>query len=216
MRAIKLGLISVSALWLVACGGGEADYGYYDEPQYINWSGSANGTIVVDATDDAFEFELDGGYLHFGSTTYFNAWVDDFANFWVDGRVIGGVYYVRAIDGHTITALVSNSGYYLDFYGPESNLSWAETGDVPIYALTSLTGVRSQPATSNDTRQAQAATSSTGQGITGGSDSVAGQPPKAQPNAYMEEPTGSEPQQQGTLNKGTPEAAAQTTLPGQH
>lgn len=136
MKTIKFGIVAISILFLAACGSGESHYDY-DESLYINWSGSVNGTIVVDATDDAFEFELDTGYLHFGNTTYTNAWVDDYANFWVDGQIIGGVYYIEDIDGYTITGLISNSGYFIDIYGPESNLAWTVTLELPIYALNS-------------------------------------------------------------------------------
>ena len=136
MKSIKWLGFAMAMLTLTACGSGEG-YSGYDETLYIDWTGSVNGTLVVDATDDAFEFERDTGYLHFGNTTYTNAWVDDFADFWVDGIRIGGVYYVESIDGEVITALVSNRGYFIDLYGPESDLRWQETTILPIYALSS-------------------------------------------------------------------------------
>ena len=61
----------LSIIILSACGGGSADsYDDYYAEAYIDWSGSVNGTFVVDATDDVFEFEITTGYLHFGNTTY--------------------------------------------------------------------------------------------------------------------------------------------------
>ena len=136
MNIIKYSIVAISVLLLAACGSGDS-YHDYDEAEYIYWTGSVNGTIVIDATDDPFEFEVDSGYLHFGNTTYTNAWVDDYANFWVDGQIIGGVYYIEDIDGYTITGLISNNGHYIDIYGPESDLAWEETNDLPIYALNS-------------------------------------------------------------------------------
>ncbi len=136
MRFLKLALIAVPVLFLSACGGGshEESYDYaYDE--YIDWSGSVNGTLVVDATDDVFEFEVNTGYLHFGSTTYTNAWVDSYGDFYVDGELIGAVFYVKSIYNETITALISNNGYYIDIYGPESDLAWEEAPTIPIYAF---------------------------------------------------------------------------------
>jgi len=137
MRFYKYILPLVAVLLLSACGGGDSgdDYDYYDET-YIYWEGSVNGTIVVDATDDAFEFEINTGYLHFGSTTYTNTWVDD-GDFFVDGELIGAVYYIKSFDNETITALISNNGYYIDIYGPESDLAWEETSILPIYAFKS-------------------------------------------------------------------------------
>ena len=136
MRFYKLILLVVPVLLLSACGGGHNDaHDYYYEETYIDWSGSVNGTIVVDATDDAFEFEINTGYLHFGNTTYTNAWVDHYGDFYVDGVRIGGVYYVLSSDHYTITALISNSGHYIDIYGPESDLAWTEAPTTPIYAI---------------------------------------------------------------------------------
>ena len=103
------------------------------------WSGSVNGAIVIDATDDAFEFESLTDYLVFGNTTYTNAWVDSYGDFYVDGVLIGAVHYVKSIDNETITALISNNGYYIGIYGPELDLAWAEAPNMPIYAIKGAT-----------------------------------------------------------------------------
>lgn len=135
MRLYKLFLFLIPVLLVSACDGEHHDdtYGHYDVT-YIDWVDSANGTIVVDATNDAFEFEAHTGYLHFGNTTYTNVWVNHFGDFFVDGVLVGAVYYVKSIDNLTITALVSNDGFYIDIYGPESNLAWSETTITPIFA----------------------------------------------------------------------------------
>lgn len=142
MRRIKLILLFIPLLLVAACDGEseETAGSFDDEPTFIVWEGSVNGTIVVDATNDAFEFEFETGFLHFGNTTYTNAWVDHSGNFIVDGQIIGGVFYVRSIDNEIITALVSNNGHYIDIFGPESNLSWAETNVLPIFAINAQTG----------------------------------------------------------------------------
>jgi hypothetical protein len=138
MRLYKLLALVIPVMLLSACGGGYDDpYDTYYDEYYINWAGSVNGTIVVDATGDEFEFEAFTGYLHFGNTTYTNAWVDDFGNFYVDGFLIGGVYYVESFYGEPITALISNNGYYIDIYGPESDLAWTESWTLPVYAFNS-------------------------------------------------------------------------------
>ena len=144
MRIYRVILLVIPFLLLSACGGGSSDPydDYYYEPDYIYWSGSANGTLVIDATDDAFEFEAYTGYLHFGNTTYTNAWVDDFGYFYIDGFIVGAVYYVWSIDDEVITALISNNGYYIDIYGPESDLAWTEAPTQPVYAFNSLTAVK--------------------------------------------------------------------------
>ncbi len=133
MKFFKFVLVLIPVVFLTACGGNSENE--YNDVSYINWAGSVNGTLVVDATDDTFEFELYTGYLHFGNTTYTNAWVDDYGDFYIDYELIGSVYYIESIDNEIITALISNNGYYIDIYGPESDLAWTETQTMPIYAL---------------------------------------------------------------------------------
>ncbi len=132
----------IPVLLLAACGENQEDSYDYRDDNYIDWVGSINRTVVVDATDDAFEFEINTGYLHFGNTTYTNAWVDLDGDFYIDSELIGAVFYVRSIDNEIITALISNNGYYIDIYGPESDLAWTEAPDVPIYALSDSTSNR--------------------------------------------------------------------------
>ncbi|MGD8925578.1 MAG: hypothetical protein PVG20_01930 [Thioalkalispiraceae bacterium] len=144
MKLYRTILFLAAVLTLSACGGGYEDSYTYEE-QYIDWAGSVNGTIVLDATGDEFEFESITGYLHFGNTTYTNAWVDAFGNFYVDGLQIGAVYYVKSFYDETITALVSNHGYYIDIYGPESDLAWEETWTVPVYAFKNFMSSDKQP-----------------------------------------------------------------------
>jgi hypothetical protein len=171
-------LLLVPTLWLSACGGGHSDsYDGYDQDAYIYWEGSVNGTLVVDATDDAFEFEIITGYLHFGNTTYTNAWVDSYGNFFVDGILVGGVYYVKSYYNETITALVSNNGYYIDIYGPESDLAWTEAPTTPIYAFKSESTAGEQ---ASAPLYGQSALQSTGQS------SEKATPPETRLNAYSD------------------------------
>jgi len=190
MRFYKLFVLVVPLALLSACGGGYDDpyNNYYDE-QYIDWAGSVNGTIVVDATDDEFEFESITGYLHFGNTTYTNAWVDEFGDFYIDGIRVGGVYYVKSYYNETITALISNSGYYIDIYGPESDLAWTESLYLPIYAIKGSITPQKQTEQSLYTQSAQQADANS---------SDLAVPPGTRLNAYIEDlPAGN----QSTLGK---------------
>jgi len=190
MRFYKYSLILLATLFLSACGGGSADsYDPYYTDAYIDWSGSVNGTLVIDATDDAFEFEITTGYLHFGNTTYTNAWVDLYGDFYIDGELVGAVYYVRSIDDEVITALISNDGYYIDIYGPESDLAWEVTFISPIYALKGVTTPEKLLEETIYTQTAQQTDIKT---------SVKGTPPEMKMNAVTEDlPTKTE----STLSK---------------
>ncbi len=176
MRSYQFILFLVPILLLSACDEEYADT-YYDET-YIDWAGSVNGTFVVDATDDIFEFEITTGYLHFGSTTYTNAWVDSYGDFYIDSVHIGAVYYVKSIYNETITALISNNGYYIDLYGPESNLAWAEALTMPIYAFKSATAPTRQIQETIYTQTAQQADIKP---------SAQATPPETNINAYIED-----------------------------
>jgi len=135
MSLYRIILFIIPVLLLAGCGENQEDSYQDRDENYIVWAGSINGTVVVDATDDAFEFEINTGYLHFGNTTYTNAWVDLDGDFYIDSELIGAVFYVQSIDNEVITALISNNGYYIDIYGPETDLAWAESPDIPVYAL---------------------------------------------------------------------------------
>ena len=183
MRLYKLSLLIIPVIFLSACGGGHDDsHDYYHdtyyEEIYINWAGSVNGTIVVDATDDAFEFEVITGYMHFGNTTYTNAWVDAYGDFYVDGLHIGAVFYVKSIENETIAALISNNGYYIDFYGPESNLAWTEADTIPIYAFNSVATSDKQLVESIYTQTARQTETKTSAEVTA---------PETNMNAYTED-----------------------------
>jgi len=138
MKFLKFILLILAAFLFSACGGDSEETYDYNDISYIDWTGSVNGTLVIDATDDVFEFEYNTGYLHFGNTTYTNAWVDIEGDFYIDSILVGAVYYILSIDNEVITALISNNGHYIDIYGPESNLAWTEATTTPIYALTNI------------------------------------------------------------------------------
>lgn len=101
---------------------------------FIEWIGSANGEWVADVSPDFFRFEVDTGYMHFGSTTYTNTYVDASANLIWNSTIIAGVYYVESTSGDTVTALIGNNGCFIDIYGPESNLTWQQTSTLPVFA----------------------------------------------------------------------------------
>ncbi len=138
---IILGLISITA-----CGGGGSSdpstntntSNTNNQVTFTDWTGSANGTYVIDATDDLFQFEYTSGLMHFGNTTITNVWVDASANLYFNSQIIGAVTYVKATNGSTITGLISNSGLYIDFYGPESSLTWQVSSKNPVFAKASF------------------------------------------------------------------------------
>ena len=141
---LKPMLIVSVAVWLVACGGSGGDdtiansSGVVTPPpssaRFINWNGSANGTLVNDATDDFFQFREDTRQMYFGSTTINNVYVDGNAELFMDGIDIGCVCAVLSTVGTTIAGVISNNGFYLDFYGPESTLLVVESTKGAVFA----------------------------------------------------------------------------------
>lgn len=158
---IKNIFIVVSIFVITACGGG----GSSDDPIntndpiiYTNWTGSTNETYVVDATNDLFQFEYTSGLMHFGNTTITNVWVDSSANLYFNSQIIGKVTYIESTSGSTITGLISTSGYFIDFYGPESSLTWKVSSKKPVYVTASLNksnnifSIKALESTNNDSR----------------------------------------------------------------
>ena len=130
MKKFYMGLLI--SLLISGCGGGDSSDSK-NSTTYIEWSGSSNGAVVVDATNDSFRFEYSSGLMVFGGTTITNVWVDDDADLYFEGDVIGSVSYIKSTGGATITGLISNSGYMIDFFGPESSLQWQVSGVFPVF-----------------------------------------------------------------------------------
>jgi hypothetical protein len=125
-------LLSIFVLLIITFGMISCDGSSSSGLSFINWTGSVNGEIVVDATNDEFKFTSPEGYLYFGSTTYTNFWVDG-NDLYYNGDKIGDVTYIKSEQGNIITGLVSNSGFMIDIYGPEDNLIWKTTDIVPVF-----------------------------------------------------------------------------------
>lgn len=105
-----------------------------NQGSFISWIGNANDTYVLDATGDAFQFDYNSRLMHFGNTIITNVWVDASANLYFNDQIIGGIYSVKSTNGISIAGLVSNSRYFIDFYGPESRLLWRVSSKVPVFS----------------------------------------------------------------------------------
>jgi hypothetical protein len=139
----KFYFLIIALLFVLSCGGGGGGGGSDSSVSssnsgytYITWSRSVNGTVVMDATNDNLRFEASTGYMIFGSTRYTNAYVNDSANFILNGKIVGGVYYVKSTNGNTITGLLDSYGYFLDIYGFESDLTIKSSTVKPVLAKT--------------------------------------------------------------------------------
>ena len=138
MKTHKVWFLSLLALFLVACNDDDSDVASPatgESVRYFSWEDNANGEWVVDANGDKVRFEVDTGWMYFGSTAYTNAKVDidDSSEFRLDGIVIGAVVAVKDTEGNTIAALVANDGTYLDIQGKEEELIVAKT-EIPFVA----------------------------------------------------------------------------------
>ena len=138
-------LIFISSVFIVACGGDDddnssvVDNGSVEETFHIVWEGSTNGEWVTDMNGDFVRFENDSPhYMEFGSTTYENVWVDEDADLWMDGIIIGGVEYITSEDNDTIVGLVGVDGTFLDIFGSEDDLTIVDSDFFPTSSNTSL------------------------------------------------------------------------------
>lgn len=91
----------------------------------INWTNSANGVFVNDATNDRVTFRTDNGYMTFGNTYYVNVRVIPYGNgdLYFNGVKVGAVTAIRSVSGSYIAGLVCNNGYMADIFGFESTLT---------------------------------------------------------------------------------------------
>lgn len=113
------GLLACSAAVLAACGGG-VDVGVGVDvgprgPTYLSWSGSVNGSVVLDAYAQSFGVETSTGQVYARSTTtplgqfYANSQGDlFFAN-----QYVGTVSLVTSTNGNPITVLQCLNGQYM-------------------------------------------------------------------------------------------------------
>ena len=147
-------LVAIVILSLAACGGGGEDGDLYADPidnvSYINWTGSSNGTSVVDATNDAVKFRSDTGQMVFSNTTFTNITVNSSSGaLTFNGEVIGGIYLIRSTAGSNITGMVCSNGYLVDIFGSESDLTLGCSSTYPTYASTATPPTVSSKVASN-------------------------------------------------------------------
>ena len=127
MHIHRLLLLSLFALFLTACkDGGNGGNGGGNGVSYIVWEGNVEGEWVSDANYDWFRFESDTGYMQFGNTVYYNAWVEG-SNFYLNEVWAGTIALVEDQNGDLIAALVAPDNTLLDIMGTEDQLFLAST-----------------------------------------------------------------------------------------
>lgn len=83
---------------------------------YIQWTGSGNGVVVKDATNDNLRFRADNLRLVVAGTTINNARVDGNGTFFLNDQPEGVVVGTTGTLGGLITVLVDNQGRAIDLY----------------------------------------------------------------------------------------------------
>jgi len=111
-RALATALAAAAAL--AGCGGGYDDG--YEEPQYVVWSNSVNGTVIRDDNNEGFAVRVDNRALvHLAANTQLNGLtVDASSNVLDRGTRIGAVVIGPSTTGASIAVLRCVSGRSMD------------------------------------------------------------------------------------------------------
>ncbi len=119
--ALTLALASAA---LAACGGGE-DEGPLPDAEYVTWSNSANGVVIVDWNNERFAVLKDGGGLaHYTDDRVLNGMVVTGFSVRLNGVAIGTVTYATSTTGNQITDLSCLNGTEMDIVFA-SNGNWS-------------------------------------------------------------------------------------------
>jgi hypothetical protein len=118
----RLFLVAVCAA-VVSCGGGGGDTS--SDSTYANWTGSANGSVIKDASNDSFEVESATGALVFNrSNRLSGVLISSSGAMSYRGTASGSVVLSTATNGARISTLVCNSGVATDIAVTGNSWSW--------------------------------------------------------------------------------------------
>lgn len=105
-------------------GGGTGSRGFY------TWSGSANGEVVLDSTDESFRFYSDTGCIYSNNTQ------TEYTNFCLGGGAsvsfAGSTYSVtrvRSTTGACIAGLLTSDGWFADIFTSAGRIQYIQRGN---------------------------------------------------------------------------------------
>jgi hypothetical protein len=103
--------------------GGGSSRGFY------TWSGSANGEVVLDSTDESFRFYSDNGCIYSNNTRteYTNFCLSGGATVYFSGSSYS-VTKVRSTTGSCIAGLLTSDGYFADIYTSAGRIQYITRG----------------------------------------------------------------------------------------
>jgi len=81
---------------------------------YITWSGSKNGTVILDRNDEHFRARRDNGQVETESGTRLNGLVVSGTTLLSDGSVIGSVVLAPAANGGNVAAFRCTNGNFVE------------------------------------------------------------------------------------------------------
>lgn len=105
-------------------GGGGASRGYY------TWTGSANGEVVLDSTDERFRFYSDTGCIYSDNTRteYTNFCLSGGATVYFSGSSYS-VTKVRSTTGQCIAGLLTSDGWFADIFTSAGRIQYIQRGN---------------------------------------------------------------------------------------
>jgi hypothetical protein len=103
--------------------GGTGSRGFY------TWTGSANGEVVLDSTDESFRFYSDNGCIYSNNTRteYTNFCLSGGATVYFSGSSYS-VTKVRSTTGSCIAGLLTSDGYFADIYTSAGRIQYITRG----------------------------------------------------------------------------------------
>jgi hypothetical protein len=112
-RRLALAL-ALAATGLAGCGGGGEDL--VEDPPYVNWSNSVNGTLIRDGNNEGYSVRVDNRTLVNldANTQLTGLTVDTSANIRDSGVIVGSVAIGTSTTGSAIAVLRCLSGRSMD------------------------------------------------------------------------------------------------------
>lgn len=103
------------ALFVAGCGGGGSDSSSSPSTSWIRWNGNANGTLVVDRSNDFFRVRAsDGAVVDSQGRVLTGLTTNSSAAVLQNGKQIGSVAAVDSASGSKIAAFKCSSGSLMD------------------------------------------------------------------------------------------------------